>query len=109
VDDLIEGLVALMSTPSDLTGPVNLGNPNEFTILELAQKVISITGSASNIEYKPLPEDDPVRRQPDISLAREHLKWEPMTQLEVGLKRTIEYFDKILAESAPVAYAKPGT
>ena len=92
VDDLIDGLVALMESSDDLTGPVNLGNPAEFTILELAQKVIELTGSRSPIVFKPLPSDDPVQRQPDIALARERLEWKPTVPLENGLRRTIAYF-----------------
>ena len=99
VDDLLEGLIKLMDTPSDFTGPINLGNPVEFTILELANIVINLTGSASKIIYKPLPQDDPVRRQPDITLAREKLGWEPTIQLEEGLKKTIKYFEECLRKS----------
>ena len=95
VDDLIDGLVALMESSDDLTGPVNLGNPAEFTILELAQKVIELTGSLSQIVFKPLPSDDPVQRQPDIALARERLEWKPTVPLENGLRRTIAYFVEI--------------
>jgi UDP-glucuronate decarboxylase len=91
VDDLINGIM-LMMNKNDFTGPVNLGNPNEFTILELAEKVIKLTDSKSKIIYKPLPQDDPTQRQPDISLAKKQLKWEPKIQLEEGLKKTIEYF-----------------
>jgi UDP-glucuronate decarboxylase len=97
VDDLLEGMIRMMSTPDDFTGPVNLGNPNEFTIKELALKVIELTGSKSKIVYLPLPEDDPVQRQPDISLAKEKLNdWEPKIQLEEGLLKTINYFKNIL-------------
>ncbi|EIJ43131.1 nucleoside-diphosphate-sugar epimerase [Beggiatoa alba B18LD] len=96
VDDLIEGFVRLMGTSDDFTGPVNLGNPNEFTILELAEKVIALTGSRSQIEFKPLPSDDPLQRQPDISLAKEKLGWQPSIQLEAGLIKTIAYFDNLL-------------
>jgi UDP-glucuronate decarboxylase len=98
VDDLADGLVRLMESPDDLTGPVNLGNPNEFTIRQLAEKVIALTGSRSKIESRPLPADDPRQRQPDISLARSALKWTPTTQLEEGLKKTIAYFDAVVAE-----------
>ncbi len=98
VDDLVDGLVRLMESGDDLTGPVNLGNPNEFTIRQLAEKVIALTGSRSKIESRPLPADDPRQRQPDISLARSALKWAPKTQLEDGLKKTIAYFDATLAE-----------
>ena len=96
VDDMINGIIRLMGTNNSFTGPVNLGNPVEFTILELAQKVIALCGSSSQIVYKPLPPDDPVRRRPDISLAKIELGWEPCVPLETGLKRTIEYFDKLL-------------
>src|SRR2546429_213645 len=92
VDDLIEAFVRLMATPDDCTGPVNLGNPEEFTILELARKVIANTGSRSEIVFKPLPSDDPMPRQPDISLARQMLQWEPVVALNEGLRRTISYF-----------------
>ena len=92
VDDLIEAFVRLMATPDDFTGPVNLGNPEEFTILELAQKVIANAGSRSEIVFKPLPSDDPKQRQPDISLAKQMLQWEPVVALNEGLRRTISYF-----------------
>ena len=92
VDDLIDGLIRMMNAPDDFIGPVNIGNPNEFSILELANKVIELTGSTSKIVYMPLPEDDPLQRQPNITLAKERLGWEPKTQLEEGLARTIEYF-----------------
>ena len=92
VDDLVEGMIRMMNAPDDFIGPVNIGNPNEFSILELAEKVIALTGSKSKIIYQALPEDDPLQRQPDITLARERLGWEPQTQLEEGLKRTIDYF-----------------
>ena len=96
VDDLIEGLIRMMSGPDDFTGPVNLGNPDEFTILELAKKIVKITNSKSKIVFKPLPQDDPMQRRPDITLAREKLKWQPTVKLDQGLKKTIKYFDKIL-------------
>ena len=96
VDDLIEGLIRMMSGPDDFTGPVNLGNPDEFTILELAKKIVKITNSKSKIVFKPLPQDDPMQRRPDISLAKEKLKWQPTVKLDEGLKKTIEYFDTIL-------------
>jgi UDP-glucuronate decarboxylase len=92
VDDLIDGLIRMMNAPNDFTGPVNIGNPNEFSILELAAKVIELTGSTSRIVFQPLPEDDPVQRRPNIDLARAKLGWEPKIQLEEGLKRTIAYF-----------------
>jgi len=95
VDDLVRGILATMNTPN-FTGPVNLGNPNEMTILELAKKVIDMTGSASKIIHNPLPKDDPTRRKPDISLAKSALGWEPSIQLEEGLKRTIANFDERL-------------
>lgn len=96
VDDLIEGLVRMMNGPDDFTGPVNMGNPDEFTIIELARKIIEITGSHSKIIFNPLPKDDPMQRRPDISLAIEKLKWEPVVKLEQGLKKTVEYFAEIL-------------
>ena len=92
VTDLVVGLEAMMHTPDDVTGPVNLGNPGEFTVRELAETIIRITGSKSNIVYRPLPQDDPVRRKPDVSLARELLDWTPEIALEEGLRRTIDYF-----------------
>jgi len=95
VSDLIEGLYKMMNQ-NGFIGPVNLGNPNEFTILELAKMIIKLIGSKSTIVYKELPKDDPTRRRPDISLAKEKLKWEPKVQLEEGLKKTIEYFKEIL-------------
>jgi len=98
VDDLVDGLVRLMGSGDDFTGPLNLGNPAEFTIRELAEKVIALTGSRSKIEARPLPADDPRQRQPDISLARSTLNWAPKTQLDEGLKKTIAYFDATLAE-----------
>jgi UDP-glucuronate decarboxylase len=97
VDDLIEGFIRFMKSPDDFTGPVNLGNPDEFTILELAEKVIKLTRSGSKIIYKPLPHDDPTQRQPNIKLARSKFKWEPKVKLEDGLKETIKYFRKIKA------------
>src|SRR5581483_2866307 len=98
VDDLIEGLVALMATDAGFTGPVNIGNPGEFTIRELADLVLEITGSKSPLRYVPLPEDDPMQRRPDIALARKALGWEPKTALREGMRRTIEYFDGILTK-----------
>ncbi|NNL77769.1 MAG: NAD-dependent epimerase/dehydratase family protein, partial [Desulfobacterales bacterium] len=94
VDDMIDGMIRMMNAPDDFTGPVNIGNPNEFSILELAEKVIAKTGSSSKIVYHPLPEDDPLQRQPNIDLAKKQLGWEPKTQLEEGLKQTVEYFKK---------------
>lgn len=92
VDDLIEGMMRMMDSEDDFIGPVNLGNPGEFTIRELAEKVIQLTGSTSRIVYKPLPMDDPQRRQPDISLAKERLGWQPVVKLDEGLARIIDYF-----------------
>ena len=95
VDDLIEGLIALMDSTDEVTGPINLGNPGEFTIAQLAQLVIVQTGKDPGIEYRPLPTDDPIRRQPDITKARKVLGWEPKVPLEDGLQRTIAYFAKL--------------
>ena len=92
IDDLIEGMVRMMDTEDDFTGPINIGNPNEFPVLELAERVIRMTGSTSKIVFKPLPTDDPKQRQPDIKLAKEKLGWQPTVELEDGLKRMIEYF-----------------
>ncbi|MBG6146874.1 MULTISPECIES: UDP-glucuronic acid decarboxylase family protein [Stappiaceae] len=92
VDDLIDGFVSLMSSPKDLTGPVNLGNPSEFTIRELAETVIELVGGASRLVFRPLPHDDPKQRQPDISIAKEQLDWTPQIPLKEGLKNTIAYF-----------------
>jgi UDP-glucuronate decarboxylase len=118
VDDMIEGFTRLMDSPDELTGPVNLGNPAEVTVRELAERIVALTGSRSKIEHKPLPADDPRRRCPDIALARSALGWEPRTPLEDGLKRTIAYFDSLLkggaipagprrAEAAVAAQAGP--
>ena len=96
VDDLLEGFLKLMAAPDSITGPVNLGNPVENTILELAEQIIRLSKSSSKIVYKPLPQDDPTRRRPDISNARDNLKWEPKTVLEDGLTRTIHYFRTLL-------------
>ncbi len=96
VDDLVEGMIRMMNTEDEFIGPVNIGNTNEFTILELAKKIIDLTNSKSQLVYKPLPEDDPVQRQPDTSLAKSKLNWEPTVQLEEGLKKTINYFQKEL-------------
>lgn len=97
VDDLIEGLVRMMNTPADVTGPVNLGNPGEFTIRELAEQIIRLTESQSSIVFRPLPDDDPVRRRPDISRAGELLSWTPVIPLEEGLIKSIDYFRRILS------------
>jgi UDP-glucuronate decarboxylase len=105
VDDLIEGFTRLMGTPDSFTGPCNLGNPGEFTIKELAEKVIKLTGARSKLVYKPLPVDDPTQRCPDITLAKKMLGWKPKIQLDEGLEKTIAYFDKLL--SGGNAAAKP--
>ena len=96
VDDLIRGLMGLMETGPEVTGPTNIGNPNEFTVRELAEKVIALTGSSSKIVEEPLPQDDPKQRQPDISKAKRELGWEPTVQLEQGLTETIDYFRKFV-------------
>ena len=98
VDDLVAGLIALMESPDDVTGPINLGNPGEFTIKELAEHVIELTGSKSKMVHKPLPQNDPRQRQPDITRAKEQLDWEPSIKLRDGLTKTIAYFDGLLAE-----------
>ena len=92
VDDLVEGFLRMMAGPDDFTGPVNLGNPGEFTIKELAEKVIAMTGTKSKLTYKPLPQDDPKKRKPDITLAGDRLGWEPKVPLDEGLEKTVEYF-----------------
>lgn len=97
VSDLVEGLVRLMASPHSVHGPINLGNPGEFQIIELAQKVLAMTGSRSALVYKSLPEDDPVQRQPDITLARKNLDWSPTVELDVGLGETIRYFERALS------------
>ncbi|HVL56233.1 MAG TPA: UDP-glucuronic acid decarboxylase family protein [Burkholderiaceae bacterium] len=96
VDDLIDGLMRLMNSPDAVTGPINLGNPGEFTIRQLADKVLQITGSKSKLEFRPLPADDPMQRRPDIGRATEQLGWQPTVALEQGLAKTIEYFDALL-------------
>ncbi len=98
-EDLIEGFLRLMDMPDDVTGPINLGNPNEFSILELAEQIISLTGSRSTIVRHPLPQDDPTQRQPDITMARDKLGWEPRIQLDEGLSRTIGYFEDLLGRT----------
>ncbi len=95
-DDLIDGMIRMMNSDEEFTGPVNLGNPGEFTIKELAEKVLALTGSSSKLVYQPLPQDDPKQRRPDISLAKEKLGWQPSINLEEGLKRTIAYFEQLL-------------
>jgi UDP-glucuronate decarboxylase len=97
VDDMVDGLIRLMNSPREVTGPVNLGNPGEFTMLELAKKVLALTGSDGAIEHGPLPSDDPVRRKPDIGRARELLGWEPAVPLDEGLEKTVGYFRRALA------------
>lgn len=97
VDDLVRGMISLMNTSSDITGPINVGNPNEFTILELAQTVKQLTGSDSDIVIKPLPSDDPKQRRPDISLAKRELDWQPTVELAEGLNKTITYFKQLLS------------
>jgi UDP-glucuronate decarboxylase len=103
VDDLIEGFVRLMESPADVTGPMNLGNPGEFTIKELAEIVLELTGSKSKLSYLPLPQDDPRQRKPDIVFAQERLKWQPTVALREGLVDTIAYFDRLLTSSAEPA------
>jgi UDP-glucuronate decarboxylase len=98
VDDLVNGMLKMMNTRDEFLGPVNVGNPDEFTILQLAEKVIELTGSKSKIIYEPLPKDDPLQRQPDITLAKKELEWQPVIKLEEGLKKTITYFDQLLKE-----------
>ncbi|MGD8258503.1 MAG: SDR family oxidoreductase [Desulfobacterales bacterium] len=92
VDDMVDGIIRMMNTSNDFTGPINIGNPNEFKIIELAEKIIELTGSKSNIIFEPLPEDDPMQRKPNIDLAQKQLDWLPITDLDKGLMRTIEYF-----------------
>jgi len=99
VDDLIEGWIRMMASPDEFVGPVNLGNPDEFTMLELAETVLDLIGSKSKIVHEPLPSDDPKQRRPDISLAKEKLNWEPHVRLREGLERTISYFDRLLSET----------
>jgi UDP-glucuronate decarboxylase len=96
VDDLIDGMHRLMNSREGFTGPVNIGNPGEFTMLELAQKVLQLTGSKSQLKFLPLPQDDPMQRKPVIDLAKKELGWEPKVQLEEGLKKTISYFEKVI-------------
>ena len=96
VSDLIEGWIRLMASPDDVTGPINIGNPGEFTMLELAENVIDLTDSKSKLVFEPLPADDPKQRQPDITLAKEKLGWEPTVPLREGLAKTIEYFDELV-------------
>ena len=100
VDDLIAGFRKLMDSPDDITGPINIGNPSEFTMIQLAEAVLELTGSRSQLVREPLPMDDPKQRQPDITIARDKLGWEPTVPLKAGLVRTIAYFEKLLAENA---------
>jgi UDP-glucuronate decarboxylase len=106
VDDLVDGLIRLMESPHEVTGPINLGNPGEITVKELAEKVIDAVGGTSSIEYRDLPADDPTRREPDITLARSVLKWTPTTDLDRGLGYTVDYFRGVLAESRPPAASR---
>ena len=96
VDDLVDGMIRLMESPADFTGPVNIGNPEEFTVLELAEKVLRFTGSKSKMRFLPLPQDDPTKRQPDISLARHVLGWEPRIRIDEGLQKTVDYFRNLI-------------
>jgi UDP-glucuronate decarboxylase len=98
IDDLVEGLLRLMTTPDEITGPVNLGNPVEHSIRELADKIINLTGGRSRLVLRPLPENDPRRRRPDISLARKLLDWKPRVSLDEGLARTIAWFERMMRE-----------
>jgi UDP-glucuronate decarboxylase len=100
VDDMIDGLVRMMAAPDDITGPINLGNPVETSVGELARLIVELTGSRSTIEHRPLPVDDPVQRCPDISQAKGLLDWQPRTALRPGLQRTIAYFDELLGGRA---------
>ena len=100
MDDLIDGLIKLMNSDNQITGPINLGNPGEFTINELAQQVVEITNSSSNFVFKPLPSDDPIQRCPDISVAKETLNWQPEIDLYTGLHKTIQYFEKTLIKTS---------
>jgi len=102
VDDLVEGLMRLMASPDNVTGPINLGNPHEMTVLELAEQVIAMVGGKARIERRPLPQDDPTRRCPDITLARETLGWEPRVPLAQGLEKTIAYFRALVDQGLPV-------
>jgi UDP-glucuronate decarboxylase len=109
VDDLVDGLMRLMETPDEVTGPVNLGNPIEFTIRQLAETVITLTGSSSKIVHRPLPEDDPKQRCPDINLAQQLLAWAPRVQLRDGLVKTIAYFEKLVSSDAKTDRPKIGS
>jgi UDP-glucuronate decarboxylase len=107
VDDMIEGFVRMMDAPDDITGPMNLGNPVETSVAELAHIIIELTGSRSEIVHRPLPVDDPIQRCPDISQAKALLDWEPKTPLRPGLQRTIAYFDELLGERGATRKRKP--
>ncbi len=98
VKDLVDALIRMMNSPEDVTGPINIGNPGEYTILELAEKIVQMTGSKSNIVFEPLPQDDPLQRQPDITLAERHLGWKPTTGLDEGLQRTVTYFKELIVK-----------
>ena len=102
VDDLVEGFIRLMGTPDEVTGPINLGNPGEFTMLQLAERVLALTGSSSKLVFRPLPQDDPKQRQPDITQAKAVLDWQPTIALDNGLEKTISYFDALLKEESLV-------
>jgi UDP-glucuronate decarboxylase len=103
VEDLVDGLIRLMSTRPDFTGPINIGNPHEIPVRELAERVIALTGSRSRIAHRPLPQDDPIQRWPDITMAKRELDWQPAVELEDGLRRTIAYFDRFLSQFAGAA------
>lgn len=107
VDDLIEGMLRMMNTPADITGPINLGNPEEFTMIGLADKIVELTGSSSKIVHHPLPQDDPTRRRPDITLAKEVLDWQPTINLDDGLNRTIDYFERLLRSKNVLESERP--
>jgi UDP-glucuronate decarboxylase len=96
VDDLTDGMIRMMNAPNDFIGPVNIGNPCEFSILELAEKIIKLSGSRSKIIFEPLPNDDPMQRQPDITMVKDRLGWEPKIDIEEGILKTIEYFKQII-------------
>ena len=102
MDDLIDGFIRLMATDDSVTGPINIGNPNEFTILECAQLVLRVTNSKSQIRYEPLPQDDPKQRRPDITKARQLLQWEPKIDLETGLLKSLDYFKRAVAEEGAI-------
>ncbi|OBZ34631.1 UDP-glucuronic acid decarboxylase family protein [Methanohalophilus sp. DAL1] len=104
VDDLVEGMICMMNSSDDFTGPVNLGNPNEYRILDLANKIVELTGSDSKLVYKALPEDDPIMRNPEIDLAKKELSWQPRVSLEEGLKKTISYFENLLKSDENARY-----